>query len=644
MIRFLQHPSTGRKAGLSIILGVLILGMVVYLGQAFTGSGNVNTSGVYATVGDETVTSSEVSKMAQQMGRQQFQGRAVPEFILPYFQQRAAEQLVTQKALNVEAERLGLSVSDAELAQELHSGDWGKQIFPNGQFIGQDKYTELVATNFDLDIPTFEKLVKQSLLQRKLLGSVQGSVLVPANEVEKEFARQNEKVKFEYAVISATDLMKKVSVTDAELRAFYDKNKAQWKDAIPEQRRVKYVVLDPSAAQVQVSDDDLKRAYNQRQDQFKTPEQVDVRHILVKTKEQALDIKKQLQAGAKFDDLAKKYSEDPGSKDKGGLYQNVVRNQMVPAFDQVAFSLKPGEISDPVQTSFGFHIIKVDAHRQAQVKPLEKVRGELEPIVRAEKAGNSLQTLANTLTTEAKTQGLEAAAAKHNLKVVNTEYVAQTAQLPGVGQSPEFMGQIFALKANSTPEQLRTQQGFAVAQVLDSKAARTPSFEEYRAQVEQQFRNERATQMLSNRTQELADRAKSMHDLKRAAKELGAPVKTSDFVNESANVPDVGAMSGAAQVAFAMQPGQISDAISSGRNGVVLQLLDKQQPSMTELESKREEIREGLLQRKRNEVVQIFADQLRAKLQKEGKIKINQEEQKRLFGKTAGAPGSGPAE
>src|SRR5258706_4567202 len=374
MIRFLQHPSTGRKAGLTIILSFLILGMVVYLGQAFTGSGNVNTAGIYATVGGEQVTSSEVTRMAQQMARQQFQGRAAPDFILPYFQQRAADQLVLQKALNVEAEHLGLNVSDDELRQELHTGDWGKQIFPNGQFIGQERYTDLVATNFEMDVPTFEKLLKQSLLQRKLLGSIQGSVIVPNNEIEKEFARQNQKVRFDYAVVSAADLMKQVKVTDAELKAFYDKNKAQFKDSIPEQRRTKYVVLDPSSVQVQVTDDDLKRAYSQRQDQFKTPEHVDVRHIVVKTKEQAQDIEKQLKAGAKFEDLAKKFSDDPGSKDKGGLYQNVVRNQMVPEFDKVAFSLKPGEISDPVQTSFGYHIIKVDAHRQAQLKPLEQVR------------------------------------------------------------------------------------------------------------------------------------------------------------------------------------------------------------------------------------------------------------------------------
>jgi peptidyl-prolyl cis-trans isomerase D len=277
------------------------------------------------------------------------------------------------------------------------------------------------------------------------------------------------------------------------------------------------------------------------------------------------------------------------------------------------------------------------------LKPMEEVRAELEPTVRAEKAANSLQSLANTLTTEAKTQGLDAAAAKHNLKVVTTDYVPQTAQLPGVGQSPEFMGQVFALKPNSTPEQLKTQQGFAVAQVLDSKPPRTPSFEDIRAQVEQQFRNERATEMLSKRTQELADRAKSMHDLKRAAKELGATVKTSDLVTESGNVPEVGAMSGAAQVAFSMQPGQISDAISSGRNGVVLQLVSKQEPPLSELESKKDTIREGLLQRKRGEVIQIFAEQLKAKLEKQGKIKINKQEQQRLFGKLNAAPG-GPAD
>src|SRR5947209_7044920 len=370
MIRFLQHQTKTKKLFLSAILAVLILGMVLYLGSAFTNTtASANAQGVYAAVGEQEVTTQEIATEARRLARQQFPQQAVPDMLMPYFQKSAADNLVIQHALVEEAHRMGLKVTDQELQQELQKGAMGPMFFPKGNFIGKEQYSAFIADNFRMDVPTFERLVKYDLLVRKLQNVVQGAVLVTPDEVKRQFDEQNKKVKFDYAVVSPADLMKKINPTDAELRAYFDKNKARFANSIPEQRKAAYVVIDASKVPVTISEDDYKRAYSERQALFKEKEQVDVRHILVKTepnaseaekqkaKQKALDIEKQLKAGAKFEDLAKKYSEDPGSKDSGGLYKGVVRNQMVPAFDKVAFSLKPGEISDPVQTDFGYHII-----------------------------------------------------------------------------------------------------------------------------------------------------------------------------------------------------------------------------------------------------------------------------------------------
>src|SRR5262249_5840776 len=156
---------------------------------------------------------------------------------------------------------------------------------------------------------------------------------------------------------------------------------------------------------------DYQQAYNARQSQFKTPEQVDVRHILVKTKEQALDIKKQLEGGADFAALAKKYSDDPGSKETGGLYKNVERGKMVPEFDKAAFELPVGKISDPVQTTYGYHILKVDAHRQSGQRSFADVKPELEEQIRAQKQQQAADALANQVLADARSGGLDKAAA-----------------------------------------------------------------------------------------------------------------------------------------------------------------------------------------------------------------------------------------
>jgi peptidyl-prolyl cis-trans isomerase D len=148
--------------------------------------------------------------------------------------------------------------------------------------------------------------------------------------------------------------------------------------------------------------------------------------------------------------------------------------------------------------------------------------------------------------------------------------------------------------------------------------------------VETEFKNERASILLSQKTQELSDRAKAEHDLKKAAKELGATVKTSDFVLPDGQVPDIGSMTGEASVAFSMKPGDISGPVNSGANGAVISLLEVQAPTDDDFAAKRDEIREQLLQSQKQELFGLFVNNVRQQMEKSGKIKINQEELKAL--------------
>ena len=148
--------------------------------------------------------------------------------------------------------------------------------------------------------------------------------------------------------------------------------------------------------------------------------------------------------------------------------------------------------------------------------------------------------------------------------------------------------------------------------------------------MEEEFKNERSNILLSQKTQELSDRAKSEHDLKKAAKELGAAVKTSELVSPDGQVPDIGSMTGQAAVAFSMKPGDISGPINSGANGVVIACHEVQAPSEADFAAKRDQIRDSLLQGKEQELFELFVTNLREQMEKSGKIKINQEEMKTL--------------
>jgi peptidyl-prolyl cis-trans isomerase D len=202
--------------------------------------------------------------------------------------------------------------------------------------------------------------------------------------------------------------------------------------------------------------------------------------------------------------------------------------------------------------------------------------------------------------------------------------------LPGLGPSPQFMEAVFAAQEKAPPDLASTTQGTAIYELLAIKPPATPTFEEIRSRIEDEFKTEQSKTLLTQKAQELSDRAKAGHDLKKAAKELGATMKTSDLVLPDGQVPEVGSMSGQAAVAFTMKPGEISVPISSGTDAAVLQILENQQPTDADYAAKRDQIRDSLLQGKQQERFGLFVSNLVDEMTKSGKIKRNQEELKAL--------------
>ena len=260
------------------------------------------------------------------------------------------------------------------------------------------------------------------------------------------------------------------------------------------------------------------------------------------------------------------------------------------------------------------------------MKTLDEVKSQIEPLIKQQKAAQAAQRQSDQLLADARSTSLEKAAAARGLEVITTDFVTSKDVLPGIGNDPQFMSAAFAQTANAPPDAAVLHQGYAIYQVTAVKPPATPTFEEIRSRVEQEFKNERVAQLLSQKTQELSDRAKAAHDLKKAAKESGAELKTSDFVLPDAQVPDVGSMAGPAAVAFTLKPGDISGPIDTGNTGVVLSLLERQAPSDQDFAAKKDQIRDNLMLTKQNELFGLFAENLRDQMQKSGKIKINEKE------------------
>ena len=605
-------------------------------------------AGVLASIGDQTVTVPEVQREAKAMIRQQFpKGGPQASMLLPYFASQAAEQLINEKALVAEAHRMGLRVSDDELRDELQHGQLGSMLFPDGKFVGQEEYENFVQRN-DLTVPQFEGLEKDFILVRKLRALVSSSAFVGDTEVRDEFNRRNTKVKFEYAVITQADILKGLHPTDEELKAFYERNKATYNNSIPEKRQIKYVVVDSAkiATATNVTDQDLQAYYDQHRDEYRVPEQVKVSHILIKTplpapgakedekaiadaRAKAEGVLKELKVGGDFAKLAEKYSDDPGSAKSGGDLGWIGRGRTVPEFEKAAFSLGKGQTSDLVKSSYGFHIIRVEDKQEAHLKTLAEVKSEIEEKVKQQKTARATETAANALLSQARTDGFDKAAAAKGQAAVTTEFFSRTDHLPGLAANPQFMDAVFNEADKAPPDVVQVPQGYVVFQLLAIKPPATPRFEEIRSRVESEFKNERAAFLLQQKTQELSDRAKAAHDLKKAAKDLGATVKTSDLVPPDGQVPDIGSMTSASAI-FSLKPGDISGPITAGGNGVVAQLLEKQIPTDQEFVAKRDEIRQSLLEAKQNDLFGLFVANLRKDMEKSHRLKVNQEEMKNL--------------
>ena len=650
MIRFLQTPGPIKKIVLGGLLTIICVFMVITLipgfgNSNFLGMGAPNP-GVLATVSGEEIATTSVQRQARQMVEQQYpRGGAQARMLMPFFAERAAQNLINEKILLLEAGRLGLRATDEDLREYMRQGQLGEMVFPGGTFIGQQEYEDFVS-RIGYTVPQFEQLVKDEILVKKISSLVTAGASVTDAEVKQQFEKQNTKVKFDYAVFKKDDILKAIHPADAELKAYYDRNKKTYVNSIPEKRQLKYVVIDNGrlAAQTQVSEAELENYYDQHRDEYRVPEQVNVRQIVIKkplpgpdgkadqkqldvARTKAEDVLKQLKAGGNFAELAKKYSEDPDTAKKGGSV-GLVRPDVFPdAGVKKAVTTTPkGSTSELIDASYAFVIVHVEDKQAAYVKNLNDVKAQIEPIIKQEKAAQAAQHEADQLLSEARSTSLEKAAAGKGLQVITTDFVTSKDQLPGIGSDQQFMTAAFGQTANAPPDEVALHQGYTIYQVTAVKPSATPTFEEARSRVEQEFKNERAAQLLTQKTQELADRTKAGHDVKKAAKELGAEYKTSDFVLPDGQVPDIGSMSGPAAVAFTLKPGEISGPIDTGASGAVLTVVDRQAPSDQDFGAKRDQVRETLLEQKRSELFNLFLANLRETMEKSGKVKINQKE------------------
>jgi peptidyl-prolyl cis-trans isomerase D len=631
----LREKKLGVRILLGIVVGVLGIGMLLYLVPQ--GTSDISGTDAVAQVGDQTITVLDVQTQLDKITR----SGQIPQALKPLYTQQVLDQLIDRKMLELEADRLGLRVSPEEHADMLRR--YVPTAFAGDTFEGMDKYSAEVQTRFQMSVPEFESEIKTQLLQEKFLGLVTDGITATDDEVRDEFRRENDKIKLDYVVIKPDDLQSKVEVSDADLASYFEKNKARY--VVPERRTVDYALLDMAQLRqrVQVTEDDEKIFYQSHIDQYKLQDRAHIAHILFKTvdktdaevaeiKKQAEDVLNKAKHGGKFADLAKQYSTDDTTKDKGGDLGWIVRGQTVPEFEAVAFSLPKGSISDLVKTVYGFHIIEVVDRENARTQTLDEVKASIISQLQQEKADQQAETVSNQIAEEIRRGGrvpLEELAKKFTLTTGEAKQVEVNQPLPEVGNAPGLLDGIFRQRAGDVSAPIHTDRGIAVFSVKDIQPTHPATLAEVHDRVASDYRHEKAVDLAKTRAEELAKRAKSGENFASAAKALGFEMKTSDPVAQTGAIPDAGS---AKQFlpAFSMPVGQTGDAVSLGSNWLVYRVAQHDPVSQDEFEKQKSKIELQVLGEKRQTAFDLFRTALKKRLQQEGKLQYNAENLKRL--------------
>jgi peptidyl-prolyl cis-trans isomerase D len=623
------------KAVRWLLTGMLVLvalSMVTYLipgsGTGTTGTGADAT--VAAQVGKDKITSQDISRAIQNMTR----NRQLPPELLSVYVPQIVNQLINERMLAYEANRMGLRISDDEINNAIID-TLPPQLVKDGKVDGATLNSMLQQEGVSLAL--LKDATARQLLVNRLQQIVVSSVVVSPKEIENEFRKRNDKVKLQYALLTDTKYQSEAEPTEAELHSYYDSHKSDFR--IPEKRSYAILVLDPAVigAQSVPTDAQLQAEYNNRRNDFQVPERVKARHILLKAdasndaqvKPKAEALLKQIQGGADFAKLAKENSQDPGSGAQGGELGWIVRGQTVPEFEKAAFSLGVGQTSGLVKTTYGYHIIQVEAHEQAHLQPFDDVKTQLIVDYQKRQANQKMQDLSDKGIAALRKDSShpEQIAQSLGLQFVQANNIAPGDALPTLGASKEFDDAVASLrKGEVTAGPIALQNGKAlVAAVTDVQTAHQATFDEAKADVKSQATKQKLTRLLADKAKELAAKTQSMGgDLEKAAKSMNIEVKTSQEVDRQGAIESVGTASTIAD-AFTKPVGTILGPQILATGELVAKIVGKTPADLSLLPAQMASIRNELKQQKERDRAQLFQDGLKSRLTAAGTLKIHQD-------------------
>ncbi|MGD8713935.1 MAG: SurA N-terminal domain-containing protein [Desulfobacterales bacterium] len=603
----------------------LILGAVVVVFVLWgVGSWTSQRSGRVATVNGDPISLEEFRityKRLLEQVRQSF-GNNLNEDLIKTLQlpKQAMDELINRNLMRQAAAELHLQVSDEELSRSIQD----ISAFQTAGVFDSRRYQTILDRN-SMTPESFETNQRDALMIQKLNNIITSSVKISDQEVVQWYKWDNTEVDLDF-VFFDPERYQDISTADEEMQTYFEDHKESYKNA--PKIKVRYLKFEPKTfvSQVVVSDDEIEVYYEDHPDEFHNPKTVEARHILIKlnqdaSPEEVAKAKERIEAvlqkakdGQDFAELAKENSED-SSKDKGGYLGTFKRDAMVKPFSEKAFSMKAGELSDPVRTRFGWHIIKVEKVNEATTTSFADAKSDILQKLTDEGSKHLAYDAAESVY-DAAFEGadLEAIAADRNLTIQTPDYFSR-AEPPKVSNNPaKFAATAFELPDGEISEIQDFGDGYYIMEIVEKLPAQIPELNEVKEKIRADLIKQKKGEKAKADAEAMLSALKDGETMDAAARKFDLEPKSTGFFKRNASIPDIGSAREISRVAFELTAqNSLPEGALAGPGGgyYVIKFKDRKIPSLTDIDKEKADIKARLLQQKKFRAFDEWLNQLR---------------------------------
>jgi len=604
---------------IKVILGAIVVVFVLW----GVGSWTSQRSGRVASVNGDTITIDEYrityKRLIDQV-RQSFGNNANEELIKSLqLEQKALDQLVDNILMRQEASELDIQVSDEDLSRAIRN----ISAFQVAGVFDPRRY-QVILNNNNLTPESFEASQRDALLNQKLNNFITASVKVSDQEAVEWFKWNNATVNLDFFLLEP-ERYKDIAVTDQEIEQYFETRKDTYKT--DPALKVRYLKFDPKTfvAQVEINDDETIEYYDEHPAEFQNPKTVEARHILIKVdpqaqpedvakaKERIESVLQKAKDGQDFAELAKQFSEGP-SKDKGGYLGSFRREAMVKPFSDKAFAMQAGEISDPVKTQFGWHIIKVDKVNDASATSLADATEQIRQKLAAEYSKNLAYDAAESVF-DATFEGdsLESVAAGQNLSLVTTDFFTRQSPPQDVQKKSEFAGAAFNLTEGEVSDIQDFGDGYYLMELVEKRPSQIPELSVVQQKVKADLTRDKKDEKAKADAEAVLAALKDGVALAEAGQNFDLEPAVTGFFKRNDAIPNIGYERDLAGIAFELSDrNKLPQEVVKGRKGYyVIQFNQRKAPAMDEFDKEKAGIKEQLLQQKRFKTFEAWLEQIK---------------------------------